>query len=306
MVKRYTVDGVIDTSLSSNVPFSPMNAFTDYFGVKQEPGTSKFIVAGNVDGMPTIWGAYKIARLNANGSWDATFGAAGVQSFTGNGTLFDFAVDTWSKKIALASSASVAMTACMLNQDGSKDTNFGSGSCTYSLVPGFNLQNVSAISFQRWTQVIGNFVMLVDRVVMVGAVQDFAQNVYRPAIIRLKLDGTLDTGFNGNGQFVLTFGQQTGSGSDIAVDSNGRLVVASSYNGNFAMARVNRDGTLDTAFDNDGLVSTSINVGGTPVTSYSSTVSLQSDNKIVLAGSAGTVSSPTSGHGNVALIRYDP
>jgi len=303
-VKRYTVDGILDTSLSSNVPFSPANAFTDYFGIKQEPGTSKFIVAGNIDSQFNVWGAYKIARLNANGSWDVTFGSGGMQDFTSKGTLFDLAVDGSSKKIALASSASVAMTACMLNQDGSKDTNFAGG-CSMVPVAGYNFQQVTSITFQRWTQVVAGFVVIVNRVVMVGNVQDYALNIYRPAIVRLKLDGTYDTSFNGNGQAVLNFGQLRANASGVAIDSIGRINVAASYDGRFALGRVNRDGTPDTTFNNDGLVTTAINAGGTPVAATASTASLQSDGKIVLAGSSGTVSSPTSISGNVAIVRYD-
>ena len=99
--------------------------------------------------------------------------------------------------------------------------------------------------------------------------------------------GSLDTTF-GTGGKVIT---QIGSGNDeahaIAMQADGKIIAAGSWDNNsgdeeFALVRYNLDGTLDTAFDGDGRVTTDVDVNG----SYARAVAIQTDGKIVAAGDA--------------------
>ena len=108
----------------------------------------------------------------------------------------------------------------------------------------------------------------------------------------------LDHSFNGTG-IVTTSIRTHDIGSAVAIQSNGRIVVAGGSSGSdvdFALARYKTDGTLDTSFNGTGKVTTPI--GNNDDRAYS--VAIQSDGKIVAAGYSyvGTSS-------DFALIRYN-
>src|SRR4051812_30122233 len=69
--------------------------------------------------------------------------------------------------------------------------------------------------------------------------------------------GDLDVSFSGDGKQITDFG-----GSDaataVAVQADGKIVVAGSSDGNFALARYAADGTLDASFSGDGLLTTDL------------------------------------------------
>ena len=79
-------------------------------------------------------------------------------------------------------------------------------------------------------------------------------------VVRYNLDGSLDTTFDGDGKAIINFG-----GTDIArgltIQPDGKIVVVGESGGDFAVARLNTDGSLDTSFDTDGKVTR--DVGGT-------------------------------------------
>lgn len=91
--------------------------------------------------------------------------------------------------------------------------------------------------------------------------------------------GSLDTTFDNDGLVTTSFGTQQAFGNDVALQDDGKIVVAGQYAFNFALARYNNDGSLDTTFDNDGLVTTDfVNADG----AYA--LAIQDDGKIVAAG----------------------
>ena len=77
----------------------------------------------------------------------------------------------------------------------------------------------------------------------------------------------------------------------VALQPDGKIVVAGTSNNDFLVARFNPDGSLDTSFDGDGIKT--IEVGGTE---HASAVAIQSDGKIVVVGS-------TSVNTSVAVVR---
>ncbi|RSN16327.1 hypothetical protein DMH25_06560 [Streptomyces sp. WAC 01325] len=59
-------------------------------------------------------------------------------------------------------------------------------------------------------------------------------------------------GFSGDGEVTTDFGSGTlDSGSDLALQSDGKVVVAGMSRAEFAVARYNSDGNLDGGFGND-------------------------------------------------------
>ena len=68
----------------------------------------------------------------------------------------------------------------------------------------------------------------------------------------------------------------------VAVQADGKIVVAGSSDGNFALARYGADGALDPSFSGDGLVTTDL--GGTDA---GEGVAIQADGRIVVVGQFG-------------------
>jgi uncharacterized delta-60 repeat protein len=108
------------------------------------------------------------------------------------------------------------------------------------------------------------------------------------AVVRYNTDGTLDTTFGGDGKVITNFAKGNDQGNAVAIQADGKIVVAGgSGNGGanptFALARYNSDGTLDTTLDGDGRVTTDFTDGF----DAASAVAIQGDGKIVAAGQSG-------------------
>ncbi|MEZ5425079.1 MAG: delta-60 repeat domain-containing protein [Pyrinomonadaceae bacterium] len=88
-----------------------------------------------------------------------------------------------------------------------------------------------------------------------GLVSDFA-------VARYNTDGSLDTSFDSDGIVTTDFNSTNDLGYGVAIDSQNRIIVAGRSGFNFAVARYNPDGSLDTSFDGDGKVTTSASVSG--------------------------------------------
>ncbi|MFI5172041.1 MAG: T9SS type A sorting domain-containing protein, partial [Chitinophagales bacterium] len=138
-----------------------------------------------------------------------------------------------------------------------------------------------------------------NKIVVGGATSDGAE--YNFALTRYNSDGTLDNSFDTDG--TATTGNAEGGklfGVSIVCQPDGKIIEAGkSYNEvdhDFALVRYNNDGSIDTTFGTDGFVNTDID--GTD--DHGSSVRLQPDNKIVLAGYSWNGSDY-----NFALVRYN-
>jgi uncharacterized delta-60 repeat protein len=110
--------------------------------------------------------------------------------------------------------------------------------------------------------------------------------------------GSLDTSFAG-GRVVMPVGASDDYAHAVAVQADGKIVVAGSNNENLddiAVIRLERDGNLDASFGDAGVVTTAIGRGA----ETAHAVAVQHDGKIVVAG---TTESETSGQ-DFALVRY--
>ena len=119
------------------------------------------------------------------------------------------------------------------------------------------------------------------------------------ALARYNEDGSLDTSFDGDGKVTTDFGKSSVAFS-MALQADGKIVVAGYVFGggqtDFALARYNSDGTLDTSFDGDGKLTTDF---GTSF-DVSTSLALQADGKIVVVGYAGD-----NNNIHFALARYN-
>jgi uncharacterized delta-60 repeat protein len=107
------------------------------------------------------------------------------------------------------------------------------------------------------------------------------------ALVRYNTDGSVDATFDGDGRVATSFGTGEDQAYAVAIQADGRIVAAGSATvgatTDFALARYNTDGSLDTTFDGDGKVTTSA-PGGCCAPEIARGVAVQSDGKIVAAG----------------------
>jgi uncharacterized delta-60 repeat protein len=120
------------------------------------------------------------------------------------------------------------------------------------------------------------------------------------ALARYNPDGTLDTTF-GTGGTVTTDFPGGGDANALAVQADGKLVAAGStefFAVDFAVARYNPDGSLDTSFGTGGQVVTDVDG-----TDRASALALQGG-KLVAGGLSFSATAGTNG--DFGLVRYNP
>ncbi len=174
------------------------------------------------------------------------------------------------------------------NADGSLDITFGGTGIVTTDLTGF-----PDIAFAVAIQADGKIV--------VAGQASIDPNVAQLAfgVVRYNANGSLDTTFGGGDGIVLTGSYHRPS--SVALQSDGKIVVAGQSkvslqaSQDFTVARYNTDGTLDTTFDNDGVVTT-------PMSSADDfrAIVIQPDGKIVAAGQALFATY------DIVVVRYHP
>src|SRR5205814_9192360 len=125
------------------------------------------------------------------------------------------------------------------------------------------------------------------KLVVVG--QTYKNNDYSDedfVVARYNTDGTLDTTFGRSGRVRTDFPGLAAVPSSVVIQPDGKIVVAGgafplfTFLGDFKVVRYNPNGSLDRSFGDGGIVTTSFPGDG----SYAFAVALQSDGKIIAAG----------------------
>jgi uncharacterized delta-60 repeat protein len=134
---------------------------------------------------------------------------------------------------------------------------------------------------------------------------------YDFALVRYTANGGPDLSFGKNGEVTTAFKSFTDSEAQaVAIQGDGKIVAAGYAGGNgsanfdFALARYNVNGTLDSGFGSSGQVTTNF-TGSKQTASFdeAGAAIIQADGKIVLAGVTCSRSHPADN--NVALARYN-
>ena len=209
----------------------------------------------------------------APGDLDASFGAGGKQTvnFGGADRATHVAIAPDGRIVVVGSTDATGsgdFAVARLTSGGAPDSTFGSGGRT-SLGTQAGVDDIGA----------GVVVLGDERIVVAGlgnATRDFV-------IKRLNANGSLDTTFAGAGAgtAVVDFGA-TETVNAMVAQPDGKLVVVGSTGGDFAIVRLNADGTPDTSFSGDGRQT--VDFGGAD---EAIAVTIAADGKIVLAGRGG-------------------
>lgn len=119
-------------------------------------------------------------------------------------------------------------------------------------------------------------------------------------VTRYHPNGSLDSDFSGDGVVITNVGGSESQAYAVVIQPDDKILVGG-YSGlggafDFALLRFNPDGSPDTSFSGDGKVVTSVTSGDDRA--YS--LALQTDGKILLAGSGGSLND-----GGLEIVRYD-
>jgi uncharacterized delta-60 repeat protein len=122
------------------------------------------------------------------------------------------------------------------------------------------------------------------------------------SVVRYNADGSLDTSFGAGGKVLTSIGADDDFGRAIKIQTDGKIVVAgysARVTGFFeiAVVRYHPDGSLDTSFGGDGIVTTAISAGH----NVCNALAIQANGKIVVAGSSNNGVSD-----DFAVVRYNP
>jgi uncharacterized delta-60 repeat protein len=304
-VLRLNINGMLDLTFGTggmvnvNVP-SGLGGGVQVIGVAIQ--TDGKIVAGistvNSGGSK----AFLLARLEANGALDSSFGGTGLVTTLPFGRQLSPTVLALQPdgKILLAGDGAMAR----YDTTGQLDATFGT-----SGIAVLSVRSVTAIALQSNGQIL-----------IAGGGP--ARDSFPPAPIfqTLSIAGLISR-YNSNGSIDTTFGAagqaaSVAAASAIAVQSNGKIVVAGSIiaklaapptgsSAGFGLVRYNANGSIDTTFGTRGVAITIFS--GAPATEPLA-LALQSNGDILAGGVAGQMpanaSSSAPAPSSFALARY--
>ncbi|WP_048439208.1 hypothetical protein [Caenimonas sp. SL110] len=283
---RLNANGTLDTSFNgTGKALVPVGISYDFGNSITVQPDGKIVIAGNsFNGSGYDFG---VVRLTIDGTLDTSFNGTGKAQLP-VGTGYDFAGGVAMQpdgKIVVAgtgSDSSNQFGLIRLNADGSLDTSFNSTG--RALVPvGGSGDTGKCIIVQPDGKIV------VAGTSYTGLSSDFG-------VIRFDADGTLDTSFNGTGKAMIPVGTAFDTGTSAILQPDGKIVIAGSSaradsGDDFSLIRLNADGTLDTSFNGTGKILVQLGSNFESATS----VTLQPDGKIVVAGYSYNVGAPDFG-----------
>jgi uncharacterized delta-60 repeat protein len=298
---RYNTDGSLDATFGTagrvTTDFAGRSDVANAIAVQPD---GRIVVAGTSATIgPTVPppdSDFALARYNANGSLDNTFGTGGkvmtdvAGTDSGNAALIQTDGKIVVSGVANINSGQFALA--RYNTNGSLDSTFGTAGKVTT-----NINNTRAIANAVAVQPDGKLVAAGSTLEPLGFFVIFA-------LARYNSDGSLDSTFGSGGRVITNFFNFDGEEDvvySLALQPDGKVIAAGeATNNRFGLARYNGDGSLDNTFGSGGKVATQI---GSPFTSRAKGVVLQSDGKIVAAGATNMTFFPTNA--DFALARYN-
>ncbi len=240
-VVRYTTTGALDRTFAGdgtatiNLRKAPYNEQAIAVALASQ---GKIVVAGSAS-LPAAQQAIMVARFTQDGKLDPTFGGTG-QVITNLSSRYEqanaVAVDS-SQRVVVAGVADGRFFVARYRSTGVLDTTFGTDGTvvtSFGNYPSHNGAEGIAIARDGKILITGG----------TGANQF--------AVARYNTNGTLDSTFGVGGKVVTSLSPWAVA-SSVAIDGNGKIVVAGTSGDKFAAVRYNANGSLDTSFGFLGL-----------------------------------------------------
>jgi uncharacterized delta-60 repeat protein len=294
-VLRYDADGSLDPSFGTGgIVTTDFAGGTDYaHGVAIQPD-GKIVLAGHASVGGGSGNDFALARYNADGSLDASFGSGGKVT-----TNIAGATDLGNAVALQPDGKIVVVGACdpsgsfdyhfalaRYAADGTLDASFGQGGTIVG-----DLGSAGGVVVQPDGKIIaaGNGLGSSPLVTF-----DFV-------LERYNADGSRDTTFGNHGRIATDLSADQDFGEDVALQPDGKIVVVgqktTSTVYDLAIVRYATDGSVDTSFGTGGSFTTDFFGSG----DIAKDVAIQADGKIVVAGFA--ANGPVT---ESVLVRVDP
>jgi uncharacterized delta-60 repeat protein len=256
---------------------------------------------------------FALARLNADGSLDTSFGLGGkVFTSIGSGSDIGSSVTLQADgKILVAGYSDLGrnnsdfdFAVIRYNINGTLDTSFGVGG-----------KVTTPIGNPAWG---GDFAYKVGvqddgKIVVSGSNSTLTGSLYKSrdfAVVRYNSDGSLDNSYGSGGVVTTSVGDNDDQGVVQYIQSDGKVLVGgwseTSANSvtDFSLVRYNSDGSLDSSFGSGGKLITPVGSSW----DHAKGLAVQSDGKIIQAGSVAdyqTINGMLEASPGYAIVRYN-
>lgn len=288
---RYSTNGALDPTFDGDGKATDTRVslgFDAAFAINAEfPRASRIYIAGEDEAADT----FAVYCYEMDGTPDLSFGSGGTAGGFGAGSeacsirilTTGFGVPTG---MLVAGTALSIPVLAKYTLGGAADTAFSGDGKVYTIVPPGAFADQMAVAGSK--------------IVLAGIVYSaFGRDAL---VLRYNFDGTLDTGFDGDGIRIDDVGGRRSTAGALAIQPDGKVIVAGSVyqtatGDDFAILRCNADGSIDSAFGTGGFKTVAV---GT-FSDVAHGVALQPDGKIVVVGEMGTSLAPGQ-----AVVRLNP
>jgi len=277
-VARYNSDGTLDNSFGDEgrvITDFPQSGSSYIESVAILP-SGKILAAGWFG----IYGYIDIVLLqyNPNGNLDSSFGVNGV-------VVTDIAKFDYIEDMAVQTDGKIIVAGNKVKNINDNETSF-----TVRYMPNGSLDNsfgksgIVLTTYNNNTE-ITSIALQADRKIIIGGTYDGLGDF---VLIRYLAGGSLDSSFGINGIVRFDFGDDYATLFDVAIQPDGKIIAVGN-NGisgdKMVVARLTANGAVDSSFGvRKGYTSAFFETG----TSYTRTVLLQEDGKILVAGTYAT------------------
>ena len=282
----HAANGDLDTSFGTDGVARIDGIQPVYPAVAVQPD-GRIVVCDDIQGDGTGYDFY-VVRFEPDGARDMTFGVGGAVAIP-----FDplgFGLDLC-RAVAIEPDGHIvlagyrdlgdfpdpqlrAMAVARIDADGTLDAGFGEGGILAFLFDGFD-KGALATSLAIDAE---------DRIVIAGWVKapNYAQ---RLGVARINTDGTFDATFGNGGQATVVPPSDTVSDSAnaVALDAEGRIVVAGARDRDAVVMRLLDDGSLDATFGDGGVANAGLDATLQPPALWA--IAIDADDRPVAAGS---------------------
>jgi uncharacterized delta-60 repeat protein len=269
---RFNPDGSPDTTFGGDGQVT-----IPIIGIKTRLASDgKIITGGNLDFLPAV------TRFNTDGSIDSTFGVNGISSFNIVGdnsqqSLQSMVIQPDDKIVVTGHSSNDKLKIARLNPDGGLDSTFD----------GDGIRALTEFDGKIYLHYGGDVTLQPDGKIVI--VSQGTSNSTGFGIIRLNAQGSIDSTFSDDG--YRNIGITSGSSSSevancVLIQPDGKILAGgmggtiSETDRTFSMVRLNTNGTNDSSFGTNGIMSFQVD----NMSSIGRAAALQTDGKIIMAG----------------------
>jgi uncharacterized delta-60 repeat protein len=271
---RYTLSGQPDSSFGFGGVVQSPNGINGDFAADIVQSDGKIIVAGSelaLGGEPTD---AALVRYNPDGSLDTSFGVDGhVYFHIGSNAIFNaLALDAKGDIVAGGTGTDALgnsdFALVRFHSNGTVDTSFGTGGAVLTSFSNSFNTTITNLAIQSNGDIV-------------AAGSTFISS-FEVAAARYLPNGKLDPSFGTGGRFLYVDGNADATPNGMALQSDGKILIAGRFNSDFGVLRLLSNGKLDSGFGTGGVVLVKF---ANELAASANAIAIDSSGDIVVGGS---------------------